>query len=184
MVCGNSGKAIIIVDVLNDFVTGSLRCDRAQRIVPHLVDLVKNAREKGIPVIYSNDAHIKGIDHELKLWGDHAIVGTEGAEVIPELEPKEGDYIVPKRRYSGFYGTDMEMLLKELNVDTVILTGLHAHMCVRHTAADAYYRGYNIIVPTDGVDSFTEEDYLAGLKYLKEVYGAEISNVDEIVRGF
>ena len=66
MVCGNSGKAIIIVDVLNDFVTGSLRCDRAQRIVPHLVDLVKNAREKGIPVIYSNDAHIKGIDHELK----------------------------------------------------------------------------------------------------------------------
>ena len=184
MVCGNSGKAIIIVDVLNDFVTGSLRCDRAQRIVPHLVDLVKNARETGIPVIYSNDAHIKGIAHELKLWGDHAIVGTEGAEVIPELEPKEGDYIVPKRRYSGFYGTDMEMLLKELNVDTVILTGLHAHMCVRHTAADAYYRGYNIIVPTDGVDSFTEEDYLAGLKYLKEVYGAEISDVDEIVRGF
>ena len=78
----------------------------------------------------------------------------------------------------------MEMLLKELNVDTVILTGLHAHMCVRHTAADAYYRGYNIIVPTDGVDSFTEEDYLAGLKYLKEVYGAEISDVDEIIRGF
>ena len=55
---------------------------------------------------------------------------------------------------------------------------------MRHTAADAYYRGYNIIVPTDGVDSFTEEDYLAGLKYLKEVYGAEISDVDEIVRGF
>ncbi len=180
--CGK--KAIIIVDMLNDFVTGSLKCDRAQRIIPPLMKLIKEARKNNVPVIYSNDAHIKGIDHELKLWGDHAIAGTEGAKVIPELEPEEGDYIVPKRRYSGFYGTDLEMLLRELNVDTVILTGMHAHMCVRHTAADAYYRGYNIIVPTDGVDSFTEEDYQAGLKYLKEVYGAVISDVDTITREF
>lgn len=180
--CGK--KAIIIVDMLNDFVTGSLKCDRAQRIIPPLMKLIKEARKNNVPVIYSNDAHIKGIDHELKLWGDHAIAGTEGAKVIPELEPEEGDYIVPKRRYSGFYGTDLEMLLRELNVDTVILTGMHAHMCVRHTAADAYYRGYNIIVPTDGVDSFTEEDYQAGLKYLKDVYGAVISDVDTITREF
>ena len=180
--CGK--KAIIIVDMLNDFVTGSLKCDRAQRIIPPLMKLIKEERKNNVPVIYSNDAHIKGIDHELKLWGDHAIAGTEGAKVIPELEPKEGDYIVPKRRYSGFYGTDLDMLLRELNVDTVILTGMHAHMCVRHTAADAYYRGYNIIVPTDGVDSFTEEDYQAGLKYLKDVYGAVISDVDTITREF
>lgn len=180
--CGK--KAIIIVDMLNDFVTGSLKCDRAQRIIPPLMKLIREARKNNIPVIYSNDAHIRGIDHELKLWGDHAIAGTEGAKVIPELEPEEGDYIVPKRRYSGFYGTDLDMLLRELNVGTVILTGMHAHMCVRHTAADAYYRGYNIIVPTDGVDSFTEEDYQAGLKYLKEVYGAVISDVDTITREF
>ena len=180
--CGK--KAIIIVDMLNDFVTGSLKCDRAQRIIPPLMKLIKEARKNNIPVVYSNDAHIRGIDHELKLWGDHAIAGTEGAKVIPELEPEEGDYIVPKRRYSGFYGTDMDMLLRELDIDTVILTGMHAHMCVRHTAADAYYRGYNIIVPTDGVDSFTEEDYQAGLKYLREVYGAVISDVDTITREF
>ena len=180
--CGK--KAIIIVDMLNDFVTGSLKCDRAQRIIPPLMKLIKEARKNNIPVIYSNDAHIRGIDHELKLWGDHAIAGTEGAKVIPELEPEEGDYTVPKRRYSGFYGTDLEMLLRELNTDTVILTGMHAHMCVRHTAADAYYRGYSIIVPTDGVDSFTEEDYQAGLKYLREVYGAVITDVDTITREF
>lgn len=176
--------AIIIVDMLNDFVTGSLRCDRAQRILPPLVELVENARSKGIFVIYSNDAHIKGIDKELELWGDHAIAGTPGAQVIPELGPTEKDFIVPKRRYSGFYGTDLEMLLDELGVNTVILTGLHAHMCVRHTAADAYYRGYNIIVPTDGVESFTEEDYQSGLRYLKEVYGAELTTVEELVKRF
>ena len=177
-------KAIIIVDMLNDFVTGSLKCDRAQRIIPHLQTLIAEARKKGVYVIYSNDAHIKGVDHELKLWGDHAIAGTPGAQVIPELKPADGDFTVPKRRYSGFYGTDMEMLLKELRVGTVILTGMHAHMCVRHTAADAYYRGYNIIVPTDGVDSFTEEDYQGGLKYLKEVYGARLVTVDELVKEF
>lgn len=176
--------AVIIVDMLNDFVTGSLKCDRAQRIIPPMQKLVEEARKKGVYVIYSNDAHIKGIDKELELWGDHAIAGTPGAEVIPEIAPTDVDYVVPKRRYSGFYGTDLEILLDELKVNTVIMTGLHAHMCVRHTTADAYFRGYRIIVPTDGVESFTEEDYLNGIKYLKEVYGAELVTIDELVKRF
>lgn len=177
-------KAIIIVDMLNDFVTGSLKCDRAQRIIPSLQKLIREAHKNGVYVIYSNDAHIKGIDKELELWGDHAIAGTEGAKVIPELEPTDVDFIIPKRRYSGFFQTDLHLLLEELHVGTVILTGMHAHMCVRHTAADAYYWGYDIVVPTDGVDSFTEEDYQAGLKYLKEVYGAQEMPVDDVVKTF
>lgn len=176
--------AIIVVDMLNDFVTGSLGCERGVAIVPDLAKLIKVSREKGVPVIYSNDSHLKGIDHELKLWGDHAIRGTEGAEVIPELEPKEMDYIVPKRRYSGFYKTDMELLLQELGVDTVVITGLHAHMCCRHTTADAYYLGYDIVVPRETTNSFTEEDYLGGLKYLEEVYGADICDLDELLAKF
>lgn len=177
-------KAIIIVDMLNDFITGSLKCDRAQRIIPPLQKLIKEAREKGVYVIYSNDAHLKGVDKELEFWGDHAIAGTEGAQVIKELEPAEGDYIVPKRVYSGFFQTDMHLLLQDLNVGTVILAGMHAHMCVRHTAADAYQWGYDIVVPTDAVDAFTEEDYQYGLKYLKEVYDAEITTIDELVKTF
>lgn len=176
--------AVIVVDMLNDFVTGALGCERGQAIVPDLKILIDSARDHRIPVIYANDSHLKGIDHELKLWGDHAIRGTEGAEVIPELTPAEQDYVVPKRRYSGFYQTDMEMLLQELGVDTVIITGLHAHMCCRHTAADAYYRGYDIVVPRQTTNSFTEEDYQGGLKYLKEVYGATICELSEIMEKF
>ena len=174
-------KAVIVVDMLNDFVTGALTCERALAIVPHLEKLLAGCREKGVYVIYSNDAHIKGIDRELELWGDHAIAGTEGAQVIPELTPQEGDFIIPKRRYSGFFGTDMHLLLEELDVDTVIMTGLHAHMCVRHTTADAYYWGYKIIVPADATDSFTKEDYDYGIRYLNEVYGAEITTVDDFL---
>jgi len=174
-------QAILVVDMLNDFVTGALACDRGKAIVPKLKKLVEGARKAKIPVVFCNDEHIKNIDHELKLWGDHAIKGTEGAKVIPELGVGEGDYVVPKRRYSGFFATDLHLLLTELGVDTVILTGLHAHMCVRHTAADAYCYGYNVVVAKDATDSFTKEDYDNGIKYLKAVYGADITDVDSIV---
>ena len=174
--------AVLVVDMLNDFVTGALKCDRGLAIVPKTKQLLDGYREKGVPVIFCDDAHIKGIDHELKFWGDHAIAGTKGAEVIPELGLCEKDYVVPKRRYSGFFQTDLKLLLDELKVDTVIMTGLHAHMCVRHTSADAYQYGYNVLVAKDATDSFTEEDYLYGIKYLKETYDAEISDVDSILK--
>ena len=89
--------AILVVDMLNDFVTGALTCDRAKAIVPATAELLDAARKAGVPVIFCNDAHIAGIDRELKLWGDHAIAGTEGAEVIPELKLSDKDYVVPKR---------------------------------------------------------------------------------------
>lgn len=174
--------AVLVVDMLNDFVTGALKCDRGLAIVPKTKELLSGCREKGVPVIFCNDAHLKEIDHELKLWGDHAIVGTKGAEVIPELDLCEKDYIVPKRRYSGFFQTDLKLLLDELGVDTVIMTGLHTHMCVRHTSADAYQYGYNVVVAKDATDSFTEEDYNYGIKYLNDIYGAEISDVDSILK--
>ena len=78
-------QAVLVVDMLNDFVTGALKCDRGLAIVPQTAKLLNAARKSGVPVIFCNDAHLKGIDHELKLWGDHAIAGTEGAKVIPEL---------------------------------------------------------------------------------------------------
>ena len=176
--------AVLVVDMLNDFVTGALTCDRGKAIVPATARLLDAARTAGVPVIFCNDAHIKGIDRELKLWGDHAIAGTPGAQVIPELKVSESDYIVPKRRYSGFFQTDLDILLTELGVKTVIMTGLHTHMCVRHTSADAYCLGYDVVVAKEATDSFTEEDYLNGLAYLKTCYGADAYTNDELIAAF
>lgn len=173
--------AILVVDMLNDFVYGALTCDRGKAIVPATAQLLDAARAKGVPVIFCNDAHLKGIDRELKLWGDHAIVGTEGAKVIPELKVGEGDYVIPKRRYSGFFQTDLDITLKELGVETVVMTGLHTHMCVRHTSADAYSLGYNVVVAKEATDSFTEEDYIGGLAYLKTCYGADAYTNEELI---
>lgn len=113
------------------------------------------------------DAHLKGIDRELTIWGDHAIAGTKGAEVIPELKVSEKDFIVPKRRYSGFFQTD-----------------LHTHMCVRHTSADAFCLGYDVVAAKEATDSFTEEDYKAGLAYLKTCYGADAYTNKELIEMF
>jgi len=174
-------KALIVVDMLNDFVTGSLKCDRAQRIIPHIKALIEGFRKKKLPVIFANDSHFH-TDFEMDRWGAHAIEGTEGAQVIPELDPKKDDTIVEKHVYSSFFETPLDSVLRSRKVDTVVLTGLHTHLCVRHTAADAFFRGYKILVPENGVDSFTAEDHESGLAYLKEYYAAQITDAAAILK--
>ncbi|MBN1243968.1 cysteine hydrolase [Candidatus Bathyarchaeota archaeon] len=178
--------AIIIIDMLNDFVTGKLEVERTKYIIPNLKKLIAAARKNNVPVIYSNDAHYPQDMEVVNKWGKHAIKGTKGAEVIPELKPATKDYIVEKRTYSGFYETGLDPLLRSLykgeGAKTVVLSGLHTHMCVRHTAADAFFRGYRIIVAKDGVEAFTREDHEQGLKYLENVYNAKIMTIDEIAK--
>jgi len=174
--------------MLNDFVTGDIKTERAEHIVPKLKKLVEAARKHKVPVIYSNDAHLPG-DHEVvERWGKHAIKGTKGAQVIPELKPAAKDYVVEKRAYSGFFDTGLDSLLRSLyrgeGVKTVILGGLHTNLCVRHTAGDAFFRGYKIIVAKDGAEALTQEDHEQGLKYLEYAYSAKIMTVDQIIKAF
>lgn len=177
--------AILVVDMLNDFVTGALKCDRGLAIVPPLTNLLDKARKNNIPVIFCNDCHEEN-DHELKLWGPHAMKGSQGADIIPELKYDATiDTIVPKHVYSGFFKTNLDEILKAKGVDTVVITGLHTHMCCRHTSADAYQNGYDVVVATDCTNSFTQADYESGLKYLKDVYGATLLTSQELIdKGF
>ncbi len=175
-------KALIVIDMLNDFVTGSLKCDRAQRIIPHIRKLIDAFRKSNQLVIFANDSHI-ATDFEMERWGAHAIEGTEGAKVIPELAVNKKDIIIGKHAYSSFFETPLDSVLRSHKVDTIVLTGLHTHLCVRHTAADAFFRGYKIVVPENGVDSFTVEDHEAGLAYLKEYYSAKITDSATIIKG-
>ena len=174
--------------MLNDFVTGELKCKRADCIIPRLKKLVEAARKRSIPVIYSNDAHYSQDAEVVQKWGKHAIKGTKGAEVIPQLKPTKKDYIVEKRTYSSFYETGLDPLLRSLyqgeGVKSVILGGLHTNICVRHTAAGAFFRGYKIIIAKDGVEAFTQEDHEQGLKYLEDVYNAKTMTVNEIIKEF
>ncbi|HDN17587.1 MAG TPA: cysteine hydrolase [Candidatus Bathyarchaeota archaeon] len=176
--------AVLVVDMLEDFIHGNLKCERAERIIQPLKTLLDAARRYGFPVVYCNDAHRPDIDAEFELWGPHAIDGTPGSQVIEELKPEEGDFIVKKRRYSGFFQTDLHLLLRELGVDTVIVTGLHTNICVKHTTSDAFNWGFKIIIPKDCVEAFSEEDHKWGLSYMEKVYGAKITESAEVISLF
>jgi len=123
----------------------------------------------------------------VRKWGKHAIKGTEGAKVVSDLEPDQTkDYIVEKRTYSGFFETGLDPLLRSLyggdGVKTVIIGGLRTQLCVRHTAADAFFRGYQIIVPKDGVEAFNPEEQEQALKYLEYVYDAKVMMTNEVIK--
>ena len=172
--------AVIVIDMLNDFVTGPIASPRVNHIIEPIKELCEKARAKGFPVIYANDSHTPEVDKEFKVWGPHAVEGTWGAEVIDELKPQKGDYVIPKKTYSAFFSTPLDLILRELGVDTVVITGWQADCCCRHTSADAFFRGFNIVVPKETTDTTTEEGYVGGLEYIKNIYGGKIVSVNDL----
>ena len=133
--------ALVIVDMLRDFVDGRLANPAARPTIQRIGELAEAARgREDWIVVYGNDAHHPG-DVELRLFGEHAMVGTPGAQVIDELAPAGGDIVVPKRYYSAFSQTDLEATCLVHDVGRVVIVGQHTDCCVRHTSYDAFLRG-------------------------------------------
>lgn len=174
--------ALIVIDMINDFVTGVFKSNRAAKIIPNIKALLNYARKQKVPIVYATDAHLPNVDPEFDVWGSHAVAGTWGAEVVPELKPHKGDFHVLKRKYSAFQGTDMDQLLRELKVDAVILTGVITDICIQHTAADAFFRGYKIIIPKDCVEAVDAPTQEAAIEYLRKAYGPEITTSKELMK--
>lgn len=173
------GKVLIVVDMINDFVTGKLGSDRAQKIVHNILALIAKAKEQGIPVIYICDAHTPD-DKELGIWGEHAMKGSPGSEIIPELKPAKNDIVIEKKWYSAFVDTQLPDILKRLGIDTIIFTGVSTDICVQNNVASAYFSGYKTIVPKDCTASIDDASYEFSIKYMKDIYGTEITTSDKV----
>ena len=132
----------------------------------------------GVPVIFCNDAHVRGLDRELDLWGEHGIAGE--TRIFPEIEVGEGDIIIPKRRYSGFFQTDLDLTLRELGVSTVIAVGADTNICVLHTLADAYFNNYASVVVIDATMTFLCGTQEGALEHCEKCYGSKLVTVDEL----
>ncbi|VVM05779.1 ureidoacrylate peracid hydrolase [Methylacidimicrobium cyclopophantes] len=174
-------ESVIVVDMVVDFLRGKLATGRETAVIEPLLSLLSAARRSRRSVIYVSDAHLPH-DPELRVWGEHAMKGSEGARIVAELAPQNGDYVLEKRTYSAFFETGLDSLLRSLGVDTVILTGLHTHLCIRHSAAGAFFRGYRILVPVDCVGAFTEQEQTSGLEYLRRNYGAEMTTSSNLAQ--
>ena len=179
--------ALVILDMLNDFVDGALANPAATRIVDPIATLADQARDRDDwLVIYGNDAHQVG-DFELSIFGEHAMAGTKGSQVISALTPQRGDIVVPKRYYSAFTQTDLEATCLTQRIDRMVIVGQHTDCCCRHTAYDALRLGMVVdsvsvatVVYLAMVGDGSDQAQQSALSYLRTFYGAEIMKSDEL----
>ncbi|MGL5314428.1 MAG: cysteine hydrolase family protein [Peptostreptococcaceae bacterium] len=177
---------IVVIDMLNDFVgeNAPLRCPGGEKIIPDLQKLFAWVRERNarglddIQLIHIQEAHRKN-DADFRVRPVHAVKGTWGSDFIKELYPQGEEYTIPKRRHSAFAHTDLDLYLREENLDTVVVTGVWTNVCVRSTASDALYNAYKVITLSDGVHSKNDEMHEAGLRDLSIF--TKVMTIDEYI---
>lgn len=169
-------EALLVIDMLHDFIApdGALTCGPAgTAIVPAVRRAVDAHRAAGDMVVYLCDSH-RPDDAEFAMFPPHCLTGTAGAEIIPELAPVDGDIRIAKRRYSGFFGTDLDITLREKGVTKIHLTGVCTNICVLYTAADARNLGYAVTVDSHCVASFDAAAHKWALAEMKSTLGCTV----------
>jgi nicotinamidase-related amidase len=175
--------AVLVIDVLvteGDDAVYNPSPDE-ERVVRNSARVVDAARAAGMPIVFCDDAHIPGVDKELDLWGEHGI--ADKAVPNPALKAGSGarDFIITKRRYSGFFGTSLDLLLRELGTTTLVVVGEDTNICVMHTLADAYYLGYASVVVEDATRTFLCGTQEAGIEHFQKCFGSTISDTETVV---
>ncbi len=173
-------QAVLVIDLVKDFTdpAGKVPHETAAQIVPRVDAFVRAARAVGALIVWIVDFHRAGKpDWELQNVRAHCMEGTPGVELAPPLAPQAQDYLLHKRRYSAFFATDLDLILRENDVRRVFLTGTKTNVCVRATAQDAFQLGYRVVVPRECVSTDKAHLHQANLedigKYLGKVTTTE-----------
>jgi maleamate amidohydrolase len=169
---------LLIIDMLNDFLDRWSLADRAT-LVGGIEALTDIFRSEGYPIVWVrqefkadlSDAFQEMRRENIKI----TIEGTKGAKIIPELVPRAEDRHVLKKRYSAFFGTNLDKLVASLGVDTVVLAGVNTHACVRMTAIDAYQRDLDVIIAKEAVGSYDRTHEEMSLRYMNGKIASVIS---------
>jgi ureidoacrylate peracid hydrolase len=174
-----SRSALIVVDMQNDFLVegAPLEVEAGRTIIPELKRTIDFCREFGIPVIYTSHVHRRdGSDlglfkfNEAIASGDALSEGEPGAEIYPDIGPRPDELVIKKHRFSAFYGTDLELVLRGLGVDTVVISGVTTENCCHATARDAMFRDFKVIFLSDATATFDYDDVGQGALSADEVH--------------
>ncbi|HVJ52569.1 MAG TPA: cysteine hydrolase [Aliidongia sp.] len=198
-----NGKRPLIVGkpalIMVDFQRGGDYVPGAENGIPHMGGaierraiargLVASARENGIPIVFIQEVHRPDlIDFGRELDGAedvHCVEGLRSTEIAAEeVDFRPGDYFVPKRRYSAFYGTDLEILLKGLKVQTLILTGGLTDVCVHYTFVDGHQGDYHCRVVEDCVGGSSQDAHDASLRAMEYLQAGARRTSAEILAAF
>ena len=169
------GNVLLVVDMVVGFLEPghNLFCgDKARDIIPDVRELIDQETKSGSEVIFVNDNH-QPDDLEFEMFPVHCLVGTDETLVIPELR-EFASTVIPKNRYSAFYGTALEQELALLKPDKVIICGVCTDICILHTTTDARNRDYKVEIRESTIASFDEEAHDAALKHMETILGAGV----------
>ena len=182
--------ALVIVDMQNDFVMpGSpIRIAGAKATVPAIKKLLKAFRDSGLPVFHvireyrpdGSDIEITRLDSFLER-SKVVVPGTKGCEIIDELRPMPGEYKIVKNRYSGFFMTELDLVLRRLGIEEIVVCGTELPSCVRTTVFDAISYNYITTVVEDGCSSQTPEINEANLRDIRNI-GVDCLTSAEIIK--
>ncbi len=184
--------ALVVIDIqANTFAAdggdGSIPCmdGYADRMLAART-VIDAARAADIPVIFIQEVHRPdGVDFGRELDGDedvHCVEGDAGTEIaIEEMGFRPDDYLVPKRRYSAFFGTDFEILLKGLKVDTLLLCGGLTDVCVHYTFVDGHQHDYFCRVIEDCVAGSSEAAHEAALRAMEYLQTGARRSLDDVL---
>jgi nicotinamidase-related amidase len=166
--------ALLLIDVINDFdfPEADELLKYARKMAPNLLRLKRRAQEAGIPVIYVND-NFGRWKSDFRHTVNHCAQHGRGRDVVKLLRPEKSDYFVLKPKHSGFFSTTLETLLRYLETQILILTGIAGNFCVLFTANDAYMRDFNLFVPSDCTVSNTKKENESALGLMKKFLKAD-----------
>jgi nicotinamidase-related amidase len=172
----HANVALLLVDVINDleFVGGDELFTYALPAARNIVALKRRAKLAGIPAIYVNDNFGKWRSDFKKLISHCLEDNTRGRPIAEILQPEAEDYFVLKPKQSGFFSTSLEILLKHLGAETLILAGWAGDICILFTASDAHMRDYHLLIPSDCVASQDENENARALAFMQRVLEADI----------
>ena len=153
-------------------------------IIPNVQRLMAAFRQAGRPIIFSQHVHHPDhLDSGIMgwWWEGMCVEGSPESTIHPQLAPLAGEKVIQKHRYSAFYNTDLETVLRCLKVEDIVIAGVMTNMCCESTARDAYYRDYRVFLPADGTGSISEEMHLASLMNLALGF-AQVTTCAEMIR--
>lgn len=173
--------AVLVVDMVNEFLEdgGLMVLAEGRVLYEPLTRLLNAAHAAGMPVFWLNQ-HLLESDTLFHTRIKHCLVGSWGAQVVDALPKGPHDLIIPKRRYSGFFQTDLDLHLRERDIKHVIVTGVVTNICVRSTVNDAFFLGYDVIVPEDCVAATSPQHQEAHLYDIDTHYG-KVVTADEVI---
>lgn len=174
--------AVVVVDMINEFLEdgGLMVLASGRALYGPIQRLVDAAHGAGATVVWLRDEHDDRSDPEFRKRIVHCLKGSWGTQIVDALRPGPDDLILPKSTYSGFFRTGLDEALRRRGITTLIITGVVTNICVRSTTHDAFFLGYEVIVPEECVSATSEREQASSLYDIDTHYGS-VTGLEQVL---